>query len=64
MNTSSREAADRHGLSPVGRLVSWGVSGCDPEIMGIGPAESSRIALRKAGLELDDMDLIEINEAF
>ncbi len=61
---SSREAADRHGLGPVGRLVSWGVSGCDPEIMGIGPAESSRIALRKAGLELDDMDLIEINEAF
>ena len=61
---SSRGAADKHGLSPVGRLVSWGVSGCDPEIMGIGPAESSRIALRKAGLELDDMDLIEINEAF
>ena len=61
---SSREAADKHGLKPIGRLVSWGVSGCDPEIMGIGPAESSRIALRKAGLELDDMDLIEINEAF
>ncbi|HBK80279.1 MAG TPA: acetyl-CoA C-acyltransferase, partial [Nitrospinae bacterium] len=38
--------------------------GCDPKIMGIGPAESSRIALRKAGLALDDMDLIEINEAF
>ena len=61
---SSLEAADKHGLKPIGRLVSWGVSGCDPEIMGIGPAESSRIALRKAGLELDDMDLIEINEAF
>jgi len=61
---SSKEAADKHGLEPIGRLVSWGVSGCDPEIMGIGPAESSRIALRKAGLELDDMDLIEINEAF
>jgi acetyl-CoA acetyltransferase family protein len=61
---SSRAAADKNGLTPVGRLVSWGVSGCAPEIMGIGPAESSRIALRKAGLELDDMDLIEINEAF
>jgi len=61
---SSREAADKHGLKPIGRLVSWGVSGCDPKIMGIGPAESSRIALRKAGLELDDIDLIEINEAF
>jgi acetyl-CoA acetyltransferase family protein len=61
---SSKEAADKHGLKPLGRLVSWGVSGCDPKIMGIGPAESSRIALRKAGLALDDMDLIEINEAF
>ncbi|MFP6869506.1 MAG: acetyl-CoA C-acetyltransferase, partial [Nitrospinota bacterium] len=61
---SSKEAADKHALKPIGRLVSWGVSGCDPKIMGIGPAESSRIALRKAGLALDDMDLIEINEAF
>ncbi|MBT7856170.1 MAG: acetyl-CoA C-acyltransferase, partial [Nitrospinaceae bacterium] len=58
MVVSSREAADKHGLKPIGRLVSWGVSGCDPKIMGIGPAESSRIALKKAGLELDDMDLI------
>ncbi len=61
---ASREAAERRGLEPLGRLVAWGVSGCDPKIMGIGPAESSRIALKKAGLRLDDMDLIEINEAF
>ncbi len=61
---SSRAAAERLGREPIGRLVSWGVSGCDPKIMGIGPAQSSRIALDKAGLELDDMDLIEINEAF
>jgi len=61
---SSRAAAERLGRKPVGRLVAWGVSGCDPKIMGIGPAESSRIALKKAGLQLDDMDLIEINEAF
>jgi acetyl-CoA acetyltransferase family protein len=60
----TREAAERRGLKPIGRLVAWGVSGCQPEIMGIGPAESSRIALRKAGLELKDMDLVEINEAF
>tara|TARA_A100001037_G_C15153801_1_gene641764 strand:- start:3121 stop:4311 length:1191 start_codon:yes stop_codon:yes gene_type:complete len=61
---SSKEAAEKNGLKPIGRLVSWGVSGCDPHIMGIGPAQSSRIALEKAGLTLEDMDLVEINEAF
>ncbi|MEK6709177.1 MAG: acetyl-CoA C-acyltransferase, partial [Nitrospinota bacterium] len=61
---ASREAAERRGLKPIGRLLAWGVSGCPPEIMGIGPAESSRIALRKAGLTLADMALVEINEAF
>ena len=61
---SSQEAAEKKGLKPIGKLVSWGVSGCDPHIMGIGPAQSSRIALEKAGLTLDDMDLVEINEAF
>jgi acetyl-CoA acetyltransferase family protein len=49
---------------PLGRIVSWGVSGCDPEIMGIGPVPATKIALKKAGLSLDDIDLIEINEAF
>jgi acetyl-CoA acetyltransferase family protein len=49
---------------PLGRIVSWGVSGCDPDIMGIGPVPSTRIALKKAGLRLEDIDLIEINEAF
>tara|TARA_Y100000588_G_scaffold393054_1_gene507365 strand:+ start:1014 stop:2204 length:1191 start_codon:yes stop_codon:yes gene_type:complete len=61
---SSKEAAEKNGLKPIGRLVSWGVSGCDPHIMGIGPAQSSRIALEKAGLTLEDMELVEINEAF
>tara|TARA_B100000686_G_scaffold34293_1_gene35907 strand:- start:4873 stop:6066 length:1194 start_codon:yes stop_codon:yes gene_type:complete len=61
---SSLEAAEKKGLKPIGKLVSWGVSGCDPHIMGIGPAQSSRIALDKAGLTLEDMDLVEINEAF
>jgi len=49
---------------PLGRIVSWGVAGCDPEIMGIGPVPATKIALRKAGLQLNDIDLIEINEAF
>lgn len=64
MVITSGAAAAKHNLRPIGRLVSWAVTGCEPEIMGIGPAESSRQALKKAGLTLDDMDLIEINEAF
>jgi acetyl-CoA acyltransferase 2 len=49
---------------PLGRIVSWGISGCDPEIMGIGPVPATQIALERAGLKIDDLDLIEINEAF
>lgn len=60
----SRHAADRHGLKPWGRLVSWGITGCDPSIMGIGPVEASRLALKKAGLTVADIDRVEINEAF
>ncbi len=56
--------ARERGLRPIGRLVAWGVAGVDPSIMGIGPAPASRRALAAAGLALDDMDLIEINEAF
>ena len=56
-------AAER-GLKPLGRLIGWGVSGCDPSIMGIGPAPSTRRALGDTGLTIDDMDLIEVNEAF
>lgn len=56
--------ADNARKAPLGRIVSWGVSGCDPEIMGIGPVPATKIALKKAGLTLDDIDLIEINEAF
>src|SRR5437762_6749373 len=54
----------KNGKKPLGRIVSWGVSGCDPEIMGIGPVPATQIALKKAGMKLDDIDLIEINEAF
>jgi acetyl-CoA acetyltransferase family protein len=49
---------------PLGRIVSWGIAGCDPEIMGIGPVPATQIALKRAGMKLDDIDLIEINEAF
>jgi acetyl-CoA acetyltransferase family protein len=56
-------AAER-GLKPLGRLLSWATVGVEPEIMGIGPAPAAREALRRAGLALDRMDLIEVNEAF
>jgi acetyl-CoA C-acetyltransferase len=52
------------GLTPLARIVSTGVSGLSPEIMGLGPVEASRRALALAGLKIDDMDLVEINEAF
>jgi acetyl-CoA C-acetyltransferase len=52
------------GLTPLVRLVSWGVAGVPPEVMGIGPVPATEVALSKAGLTLSDMDLIELNEAF
>jgi len=61
---ASADWAERNGKEPIGRLVSWGVVGVDPHIMGIGPAPASRLALKNAGLDLGDMDLIEVNEAF
>jgi acetyl-CoA acyltransferase 2 len=61
---ASREWADRNGKKPIGRLVSWGLAGVEPEYMGIGPVASSRAALEKAGMELDRMDMVEVNEAF
>jgi len=53
-----------NGKKPIGRIVSWGIAGCDPEIMGIGPVPATKIALDKAGMKLDAIDLIELNEAF
>lgn len=58
------EWARSNGASPIGRLVSWGFAGVDPRIMGIGPAPAARAALSAAGLDLDEMDLVEVNEAF
>ena len=58
------KVAKERGLKPVGRILSWGVAGVDPTIMGIGPVPSSRKALQAAGLKLEQMDRIEVNEAF
>jgi 3-oxoadipyl-CoA thiolase len=60
----SREKADELGLKPLARYVSSGVAGLEPAIMGVGPIEASRKALIRAGLSVDDLDLIELNEAF
>lgn len=61
---TSEEYAEKHGLPILARVKSFAGSGCDPEIMGIGPVESSRKALKRAGLSLDDIDIVELNEAF
>ncbi|SKT74738.1 acetyl-CoA acetyltransferase [Mycobacteroides abscessus subsp. massiliense] len=61
--TTAADAA-RLGLTPLLRLRAWAVSGCAPEAMGIGPVKASAAALQRAGLTLDDIDLIELNEAF
>jgi acetyl-CoA C-acetyltransferase len=58
------EKADEHGLTPLVRMVSWGLAGVAPNIMGIGPVPATAAALAKAGLQLSDIDLIELNEAF
>ncbi|MCU1296197.1 MAG: atoB [Acidobacteriaceae bacterium] len=60
----SLENAQKRNLKPLGRIVSWGIAGVDPKVMGRGPVPASKIALQKAGLTLDYIDLIEINEAF
>ena len=61
---TSAAFAKKRGLRPLARLVAWGIAGVDPSIMGIGPVPSSRIALKRAGLTLEQMDLVEVNEAF
>jgi len=61
---ASEDACRKHNLKPLARIVSWNAVGCDPTIMGIGPAPAIRNALKKAKLTLDQMDLIEVNEAF
>ena len=61
---ASGDAVERLGLKPLAKLVSWGHGGVDPSIMGVGPVPASKQALERAGLTIDDIDLIESNEAF
>jgi acetyl-CoA C-acetyltransferase len=61
---TTRAKADEHGLRPLVRMVSWGSAGVAPNVMGIGPVPATEVALAKAGLELADIDVIELNEAF
>jgi len=61
---ASEEWAKERGHKPLGRLVSWGLAGVDPKIMGIGPVPATKKALANAKMKLDEMDLIEVNEAF
>ncbi|CAN5317073.1 3-oxoadipyl-CoA thiolase [soil metagenome] len=64
MLIASNKTVKNHNLEPMARIVSSGVAGVEPRIMGIGPVYASEIALKRAGLSLDDMGVIELNEAF
>ena len=61
---ASGEAVAKYGLKPMAKLIGWGQGGVDPKIMGVGPVVASRNAMAKAGVTIDDIDLIEANEAF
>ncbi|MCI8841352.1 MAG: acetyl-CoA C-acetyltransferase, partial [Oscillibacter sp.] len=61
---ASGEAVEKYGLKPMAKLIGWGQGGVDPKIMGVGPVPASRQAMAKAGVTIDDIDLIEANEAF
>ena len=61
---ASGEAVEKYGLKPMAKLIGWGQGGVDPKIMGVGPVPASRNAMAKAGVTIDDIDLIEANEAF
>ena len=64
MIVCSENFANRNNLTPIARIVSGGVTGCDPEIMGIGPVEASKLALKRAKWSIEDVDIFELNEAF
>ena len=61
---ASAEAVEKYNLKPMAKLIGWGQGGVDPKIMGVGPVPASRQAMAKAGVTIDDIDLIEANEAF
>ena len=64
MLVASADAVKRHGLTPLGRIVGYAQAGVDPKIMGIGPVPATQLLLAETGVSLDDVDLIELNEAF
>ena len=64
MVVMSLDETSKRGIKPMGRIMSWGIAGVDPKVMGRGPVPATKIALQKAGLTLDYIDLIEVNEAF
>jgi acetyl-CoA acetyltransferase family protein len=64
MLLASEEALKKFGLKPLAKIISMAVAGVDPSIMGIGPVPATKKALQRAGLKIDDIDLIELNEAF
>lgn len=64
MLLASEAAVNKYGLNPIARIVSMAVAGVDPSIMGIGPVPATKKALERAGLQVSDLDLIELNEAF
>jgi acetyl-CoA acetyltransferase family protein len=64
VTVASEEAASELGVEPLARVVSTGVAGVDPAYMGVGPVPATRAALDRAGLSIDDIDLVELNEAF
>src|SRR5258706_11804189 len=64
MLVASADAVQRHGLTPMARIVGYAQAGVDPQIMGIGPVPATRALLADTDLTLDDIDLIELNEAF
>ena len=61
---ASGEAVEKYGLKPIAKLVGWGQGGVDPKIMGVGPVVATRQAMKKANLSIEDIDLVEANEAF
>ena len=61
---ASAEAAVSHGLEPLARVVTWAVAGVEPRIMGVGPVPATQMVMKRAGLNVDRMDVIELNEAF
>ena len=64
MLLASENGVTENNLNPIAKIVSSAVIGVEPRIMGIGPVEASNLALKKAGLKLNDIDIIELNEAF